>query len=146
MIERRGATGREGLWGGNGALYSWACLPHVRRGHAASANVCTAGATRLPLPGAPPPHRRTTRRRPFNPHCPLPLRSEGDLVTAEVQTVRSTDGSVMLHTRSLKYGKLAGGQLVEVPANLIKRQRQHFVTLEGIGERRVVEGGVGHRA
>lgn len=39
------------------------------------------------------------------------------------------DGSIMLHTRSLKYGKLGRGQLVVVPASLIKRQKQHFQTL-----------------
>jgi exosome complex component RRP4 len=52
-----------------------------------------------------------------------------------VQSIHSGDGSVSLHTRSLKYGKLAGGQLVEVPADLVKRQRQHFITLDTIGAR-----------
>jgi len=32
--------------------------------------------------------------------------SEGDLISAEVQTVYS-DGHLSLHTRSLKYGKVA---------------------------------------
>lgn len=38
---------------------------------------------------------------------------------AEVQQIYS-DGSVILHTRSLKYGKLGKGVLVTVPAVLIK--------------------------
>lgn len=55
------------------------------------------------------------------------------LVQAEVQSLHH-DGSVVLHTRSLKYGKLTGGQLVAVPANLVKRQKQHFRTLESLGK------------
>ena len=37
-----------------------------------------------------------------------------------------SDGMVSLHTRNLKYGKLEGGMVVEVPPVLIKRQKQHF--------------------
>ncbi|KAL3146314.1 hypothetical protein ABBQ32_003010 [Trebouxia sp. C0010 RCD-2024] len=58
--------------------------------------------------------------------------TEGDLISAEVQSFYA-DGAIALHTRSLKYGKLANGQIVEVPPNLIKRQKQHFTTLEGTG-------------
>lgn len=43
------------------------------------------------------------------------------------------DGSVMLHTRSTKYGRLCHGQAVRVPAELVKRQRQHFQSLEQAG-------------
>lgn len=57
---------------------------------------------------------------------------EGELISAEVQSVHA-DGSVALHTRSAKYGKLVNGQLVEVPPNLIKRQKQHFHRLEALG-------------
>ncbi|KAL6746744.1 hypothetical protein V8C86DRAFT_2933301 [Haematococcus lacustris] len=57
---------------------------------------------------------------------------EGDLLSAEVQAVQS-DGGVALHTRSNKYGKLAGGQLVAVPPALVKRQKQHFHNIEVIG-------------
>jgi exosome complex component RRP4 len=60
------------------------------------------------------------------------LYGEGDLISAEVQSFYA-DGAVALHTRSLKYGKLAGGQLVQVQHNLIKRQKQHFVALEALG-------------
>lgn len=51
--------------------------------------------------------------------------SEGDLISAEVQSVYS-DGSLSLHTRSLKYGKLSQGSLVKVSPTLIKRRKTHF--------------------
>ncbi|KAL5483723.1 hypothetical protein EMCRGX_G020131 [Ephydatia muelleri] len=51
--------------------------------------------------------------------------TEGDLISAEVQQV-FTDGSLSLHTRSLKYGKLAQGTLVTVPPSLVKRCKNHF--------------------
>ncbi|XP_039745071.1 exosome complex component RRP4 [Pararge aegeria] len=53
---------------------------------------------------------------------------EGDLISAEVQSV-FTDGSLSLHTRSLKYGKLAQGVLVKVFPSLIKRRKNHFHNL-----------------
>lgn len=57
------------------------------------------------------------------------LFQEGDLVNAEVQTVQHNDGTLVLHTRSLRYGKLDNGCLVVVPARLIVRRKQHFITL-----------------
>eukprot|EP00192_Tetraselmis_astigmatica_P020732 CAMPEP_0117649254 /NCGR_PEP_ID=MMETSP0804-20121206/868_1 /TAXON_ID=1074897 /ORGANISM="Tetraselmis astigmatica, Strain CCMP880" /LENGTH=298 /DNA_ID=CAMNT_0005454967 /DNA_START=115 /DNA_END=1012 /DNA_ORIENTATION=+ len=54
---------------------------------------------------------------------------EGDLITAEVQAFQ-VDGSVALHTRSAKYGRLSGGTLVKVSPNLIKRQKHHFLALD----------------
>ncbi|CAI5459043.1 unnamed protein product [Closterium sp. Yama58-4] len=57
---------------------------------------------------------------------------EGDLVTAEVQSVFH-DGSVVLHTRSDKYGKLSGGLLVHVPPYLVRRLKQHFHMLSPTG-------------
>ncbi|KAG4304447.1 hypothetical protein PORY_002157 [Pneumocystis oryctolagi] len=54
--------------------------------------------------------------------------SEGDLLVAEVQTFFS-DGSVSLHTRSLKYGKLRNGSFVKVPSNLVLRSNVHSYTL-----------------
>jgi len=53
---------------------------------------------------------------------------EGDLVSAEVQE-QWNDGSVALHTRSLRYGKLQGGQFLTVQAELVKRAKKHFHTL-----------------
>ncbi|KAG7262056.1 hypothetical protein CRUP_036065 [Coryphaenoides rupestris] len=44
---------------------------------------------------------------------------------AEVQSVYS-DGALLLHTRSLKYGKLGQGVLVQISPSLIKRQKTHF--------------------
>ena len=35
-------------------------------------------------------------------------------------------GEAVLHTRSAKYGLLTGGQLVVVPATLVRRQKQHM--------------------
>ncbi|XP_044180679.1 exosome complex component RRP4-like [Acropora millepora] len=52
--------------------------------------------------------------------------AEGDLISAEVQSLYS-DGSLSLHTRSLKYGKLREGTLVQVPPSLIKRCKTHFL-------------------
>lgn len=53
---------------------------------------------------------------------------EGDLISAEVQSVFS-DGSLSLHTRSLKYGKLSQGILIKVFPSLIKRRKNHFHNL-----------------
>lgn len=52
--------------------------------------------------------------------------AEGDLISAEVQSLYS-DGSLSLHTRSLKYGKLREGTLVQVPPSLVKRCKTHFL-------------------
>ncbi|KAE8891367.1 hypothetical protein PF005_g21316 [Phytophthora fragariae] len=57
---------------------------------------------------------------------------ENDLISAEIQEVRY-DGSLSLHTRSLRYGKLENGQFVAVAAPLVKRMKQHMVTLPGLG-------------
>lgn len=56
------------------------------------------------------------------------LLQEGDLVSAEVQNVMS-DGTLSLHTRSLKYGKLGQGVLVKVFPSLVKRRKTHFHNL-----------------
>ena len=50
---------------------------------------------------------------------------EGDLISAEVQQIYQ-DGALSLHTRSLKYGKLAQGTLLQVPPNMVKRRKIHF--------------------
>ncbi|KAL4149170.1 hypothetical protein QTP88_003170 [Uroleucon formosanum] len=54
--------------------------------------------------------------------------SEGDLISAEVHSIFA-DGSLSLHMRSLKYGKLGQGVLVKVQSNLIKRSKNHFHNL-----------------
>jgi len=53
---------------------------------------------------------------------------EGDLISAEVQNVMS-DGCLSLHTRSLKYGKLGQGILVQVSPSLVLRRKTHFHNL-----------------
>ncbi|XP_034948815.1 uncharacterized protein Naam [Chelonus insularis] len=50
---------------------------------------------------------------------------EGDLICAEVQSSYQ-DGSLSLHTRVLKYGKLSQGIMIKVPPALIKRKKTHF--------------------
>ena len=59
------------------------------------------------------------------------LFKEGDLLTCEVQQVQR-EGTLILHTRSLRYGKLDNGVLVTVPPSLVGRRKNHFVTLKGL--------------
>ncbi|XP_003580149.1 exosome complex component RRP4 homolog isoform X4 [Brachypodium distachyon] len=54
---------------------------------------------------------------------------ENDVVCAEVRGFQH-DGSLHLQARSQKYGKLQRGQLLTVPAYLVKRRKQHFHHLE----------------
>jgi len=54
--------------------------------------------------------------------------AEGDILSTEVQRVQS-DGLILLHTRSAKYGKLENGCLVQVPPQLVRRQASHMVNL-----------------
>ncbi|KAL7469849.1 hypothetical protein ACHAXS_010096 [Conticribra weissflogii] len=56
---------------------------------------------------------------------------EGDLLTCEVQSVQK-EGTLVLHTRSLRYGKLDNGVLITVPPSLVGRRKNHFVTLKGL--------------
>lgn len=53
---------------------------------------------------------------------------EGDLLLAEVQSYFQ-DGSVSLHTRSLKYGKLRNGQFVRVANGVVARSKQSTIQL-----------------
>lgn len=54
---------------------------------------------------------------------------EGDLLVAEVQMLMS-EGTMSLHTRSLKYGKLRNGTLVVVAPTLVVRLKSHFHALK----------------
>lgn len=56
--------------------------------------------------------------------------TEGDLISAEVQEMWE-DGSVALHMRSERYGKLEGGLVVKVQSELVKRAKRHFHDMEG---------------
>jgi len=53
---------------------------------------------------------------------------EGDVISAEIQTVYN-DGSLVLHTRSVKYGKLGPGTMLKVSSSLIKRRKNHIHNL-----------------
>ncbi|XP_071050964.1 exosome complex component RRP4 isoform X2 [Onthophagus taurus] len=68
------------------------------------------------------------RRSAEDEHMMRKYLQEGDLISAEVQNVFS-DGSLSLHTRSLKYGKLSQGILVKVSPTLIKRSKTRFHNL-----------------
>lgn len=57
------------------------------------------------------------------------LFTENDLVSAEVSSFQHGGSGVAIHTRSMRYGKLENGVLVQVPSSLIKRLNQHFCTL-----------------
>lgn len=53
---------------------------------------------------------------------------EGDLVSAEVHKVQQ-DGTLLLHTRSTRYGKLDNGVLVAgIPPALMARRKNHYLT------------------
>ncbi|OAP65374.1 hypothetical protein AYL99_01346 [Fonsecaea erecta] len=61
---------------------------------------------------------------------------EGDLVVAEVQQLRSSDGTANLHTRSLKYGKLRNGMFLAVTGTgggggVVRSRRQVFTVNSG---------------
>jgi hypothetical protein len=45
------------------------------------------------------------------------------IAQAEIQNI-SADGTISLHTRSLKYGKMENGQYMKVPSGLVRRQPQ----------------------
>lgn len=57
---------------------------------------------------------------------------EGDLIVAEVQSTFQ-DGSLSLHTRSLRYGRVGQGTLVRVPPHLVERCKILFHNLPLIG-------------
>lgn len=57
---------------------------------------------------------------------------EGDLIVAEVQSTFQ-DGSLSLHTRSLRYGRVGQGTLVKVPPFLVERCKVLFHNLPMIG-------------
>ncbi|KAL4450605.1 hypothetical protein ABPG77_000961 [Micractinium sp. CCAP 211/92] len=50
---------------------------------------------------------------------------EGDLIAAEVQSVR-TDGQAQLHVRDAVASKLPQGMLVSLPPTLVRPQRKHM--------------------
>ncbi|KAJ6816729.1 putative exosome complex component RRP4-like protein [Iris pallida] len=57
---------------------------------------------------------------------------ENDVICAEVRGFQR-DGSLQLQARSQKYGKLTRGQMLTVPAYLVKRRKHHFHHLQQYG-------------
>lgn len=55
---------------------------------------------------------------------------ENSVLCAEVQAVRA-DGTIMLHTRSNRYGQLLRGQVVRVKPHLVRRLPRHFWRVAG---------------
>ncbi|KAL3276794.1 hypothetical protein HHI36_012157 [Cryptolaemus montrouzieri] len=82
----------------------------------------------LPLSSVNLPGGELRRRSVEDEHMMRNYLQEGDLISAEVKNVYS-DGSLSLHTRSLKYGKLGQGIMVKVFPSLIKRSKTHFHNL-----------------
>ena len=56
----------------------------------------------------------------------------GDLIVAEIKSISSFNGSINLHIRYEKFGKLKNGILINVNSCLIKKMKTHFVEKDGI--------------
>lgn len=82
----------------------------------------------LPLAGVNLPGGELRRKTAEDEMMMREYLSEGDLISAEVKDIYD-DGSLSLHTRSLKYGKLGQGILVKVSPSLIERRKTHFFNL-----------------
>eukprot|EP01068_Selenidium_serpulae_P003884 Selendium_serpulae@DN3327_c0_g1_i2.p1 len=55
---------------------------------------------------------------------------ENDVVVTEVNRVNQ-DGTLLLHTRNIRYGKLKNGCLIHVPPSMVPRQQQHITEIPG---------------
>jgi exosome complex component RRP4 len=53
-----------------------------------------------------------------------------DIISAEVQSLNSHNGSIFLQMRNMKYGKLYNGFYLKVNHNLIKRMKTHYLDLK----------------
>lgn len=98
-----------------------------------SGSGATSRDAQLPLSGVDLPGGVQRIRTAEDARGMRRLYAEGDLLSAEVQQVTQSDGTLILHTRSLRYGKLENGCAVQVPPGLIRRMRQHLCTLADIG-------------
>ena len=88
----------------------------------------TGVSAHLPLTGV---HLPGSVQRMRTAADALEMRSylrEGDLVSAEVHKVLHNN-SIMLHTRSVRYGKLENGCVIQVPAKLVARRKAHNVSI-----------------
>lgn len=72
------------------------------------------------------PDGQIRKRQEEDELCMRQSLTEGDVLCAEVQQVHA-DGSVALHTRNQKYGKLQKGTLHIVRASLLGRARSSFL-------------------
>ena len=99
-------------------------------GSKALVDLHSKGAVQLQLSAVNLPGDVQRRRTTSDALTMRSILAESDLLSAEVQAVHS-DGIVLLHTRSSRYGRLEHGQLVIVAAGLVKRQRQHIVEVQG---------------
>lgn len=52
---------------------------------------------------------------------------EGDIISAEVMQINSSDGRIQLQTRNLKYGKLLNGFMVKTDSNYVRRMKNHIL-------------------
>jgi len=82
----------------------------------------------LPLASANLPGGEIRRRIEDDERNMRQYLKEGDLLSAEVQTIYQ-DGTLNLQTRNLRYGKLGEGILVHVRSSLVKRTKNHFHSL-----------------
>lgn len=88
-------------------------------------------AAQLPLSGVHLPGGVQRVRTQQDSREMRQLFHEGDLVSAEVHNVQS-DGTLALHTRSLRYGKLENGCLIIVPPALVAKRKNHFCEIGNI--------------
>jgi exosome complex component RRP4 len=86
-------------------------------GHARTASLPLSG---VHLPGGVQRIRTAQDAREMRQYL-----EEGDIVSAEVHKVQA-DGTVFLHTRSFRYGKLENGCVITVPPSLVPRRKNHY--------------------
>jgi exosome complex component RRP4 len=97
-------------------------------------DICNNMTGTLPLSSVHLPGKASTQRKRTATDV-LEMRQyikEGDLVSCEVHKVHggnSSTNNVMLHTRSIRYGKLENGCLITVPPKLILRRKTHYTTI-----------------
>ena len=88
-------------------------------------DVGAARAASLALAAVRLPGGAARRRTAEDEASMRELYAEGDPLVAEVQAVHS-DGGVLLHTRSRRYGRPTDGVLIPLPPHSIPRQRAQF--------------------
>ena len=56
---------------------------------------------------------------------------EGDIISAEVMQINSSDGRIQLQTRNAKYGKLLNGFMQRADSNFVRRMKNHIIEFFG---------------